>query len=227
MARSVLILFVLSLLFFGIAHLVPGGICGLYPQKTIGACRSSLGLDDWLPVQYARWIGTYLHGNFGASPDGSSITHEILGGIPASVLLILGGTSVYLLVRPAFAFAIRRRNWKDRLESPLAVLAAAIPVFWLGLLLIYGFAVHWPILPLGGVDSPNIPPFWSDSWFAMIPGSATMMLVNLLKHLLLPSILLALVIFVADRAATAIAPIERQRNGVRVTYPRFIGNLPL
>src|SRR5919202_1961075 len=98
--QSVLILIGLSVIFFLILHLTPGGPSAAFEGSVAKgaaqeqACIQRLGLNRPLPVQYFSQMGTYLHGDFGRSNYGVSVQDQIAGKLPATLLLM--GTS-YLL----------------------------------------------------------------------------------------------------------------------------------
>jgi len=157
-----------------------------------------LGLNGSLPEQYVRWLGPYLHGDLGRTATSSDVGAEVLGGIPESLLVLLGGLGVYAVV--GFVWMVVRRGWRGPRVSvwPLVI---ALPVFWLGLMVAYVFGIHLRLLPTGAVDDANVRAFWSDAWFSQFSTSPTMLTVNLLKHLVLPSATFAMVIFVAARVS--------------------------
>lgn len=196
---------VLSFAYFAIAHITPGGICSLYPDQSLPACTSNLGLHASVPVQYGDWIAGYLHGNFGQSRAGSSVTSAILGAVPITTLLILGSYLLVLLLTFVRVMFVRRKArsgrlaWLPRTASTVTV---SVPAFWLGLMAVYVFAVHLRLLhlPPGQVDDNNIPAFWSQAWFSQLGQSPNMVLDNLVKHLFLPAVILAVVIAVVDGA---------------------------
>lgn len=122
----------------------------------IAAVRVQYGFDRPLPAQYMEWVGRVAHGDFGESfyyhrPVSSLIAEHL----PAT--LRLGACSIVFALLLAFplgiAAALRPNSWVDRLCLGLAVFGQAMPSFWLGLLLILGFAVRWPVLPASGSDT--------------------------------------------------------------------------
>lgn len=214
--RCVLLAIALSGVFFGVAHLVPGGICSLYPTQTLAACRSSLGLDSALPWQYLRWMGAYLHGNIGQSPNGASVATGILGGVPASIVLISGALVVYLVWNVSVRLLdLRGRAHRHRALPYVALFLESAPLVWVCLMAVYILTVHWQFLPSGKVDDANIHAFWSDGWFADVGRSPAMVLINVLKHLILPSISLAGLLILVERASgrlVAPAPLFASRR---------------
>jgi peptide/nickel transport system permease protein len=121
--------------------------------KQIEEFRERLGLNDpWL-VQYARFIAGALRGDFGDShrqnePALALVLHRFPAtlSLSAVAMLIALGTAIPIGV----VSAARRNSWFDHLGISATVLGQAIPGFWLGLMLIYVFAVWLKWLPTGG-----------------------------------------------------------------------------
>jgi peptide/nickel transport system permease protein len=121
--------------------------------KQIEEFRTRLGLNDPWPVQYARFMRGALRGDFGRSlRQQEPALPLVLDRFPATLSL----SSVALLLALAIAIpvgvlsAARRGSWFDHLGIGTTVLGQAIPGFWLGLMLIYVFAVWLKVLPTGG-----------------------------------------------------------------------------
>lgn len=142
-----------SVAIWAIIYAVPGGPIGALlgenatPQQ-IAATAAQFGLDRPIPVQYLDWLRHALVGNFGMSIRGRVPVLDLIGQrLPATVQLAAGATLVSLLlgIPVAIASAIRPRSWLDRILSFWSALALGVPTFWLGILLILGFAVelHW------------------------------------------------------------------------------------
>src|SRR5579884_2381925 len=91
--QAVLIMIGLSIVFFVILHLTPGGPCaafeggGIRGEVQQKACIQRLGLDQPLVVQYVKQMTPYLHGDFGTSISGFAVGATIASKLPATVLL--------------------------------------------------------------------------------------------------------------------------------------------
>ena len=124
--------------------------------KDVNEFRQRLGFNDPLAVQYARFMAGALHGDFGQSlryrRDALGL---VLERLPAT--LLLAGTSIALTLLIAVPLglvtAVRRDTLVDHVGTVAMVLGQAIPGFWLGLMLIYLFAVYLRWLPTGGTGS--------------------------------------------------------------------------
>lgn len=148
----------MSLIVFVITYIIPADpaymIAG--PRASAeakDAIRRDLGLDQPLPVQYARYLSNILRGNLGQSwrtkRDVSQILKERL---PATGQLALGGLIVQLAIGLPVGLisAVKRGSWVDRGGMFFSLVLVAAPSFWLGLILLYAFAYKLPIFPLGG-----------------------------------------------------------------------------
>ncbi len=126
--------------------------------KDVNEFRQRLGFNDPLSVQYARFIGGAVRGDFGESlryrRDALGLVVERL---PAT--LLLAGTSLLLTLLIAVPVGIMSAVWRDgpfdQLGTLATVLGQAVPGFWLGLMMIYLFAVQLRWLPTGGMGSAS------------------------------------------------------------------------
>ncbi|MFQ6159688.1 ABC transporter permease [Sinorhizobium meliloti] len=179
------VLFGLSIIVFLVMALIPGNtataILGSYATpENVERINRDLGLDKPLVQQYAIWIGNVLQGDFGRSfALNRPVLDEVLERFQAT--LVLAGVSLVLCsVIGLFAgviSAVRQFGWADRIITFFVLAGISTPSFWLGLLLIYLFAVHWRILPASGM-------------YAVYGGGD---LKDLLLHLILPAATLAVV----------------------------------
>jgi peptide/nickel transport system permease protein len=124
--------------------------------KDVDEFRERLGFNDPLLVQYGRFMGGALSGDFGESlryrTDALGL---VLERLPATLLLAASAIALTLLVAVPLGVltAVRRDTVVDHLGTVATVLGQATPGFWLGLMLIYVFAVQLRWLPTGGSGS--------------------------------------------------------------------------
>jgi peptide/nickel transport system permease protein len=124
--------------------------------KDVEEFRQRLGFNDALPVQYARFVGRALRGDFGESlryrQDAMGL---VLERLPATLLLAATAVGLTLLVAVPLGVlsAVRRNTLVDHASTVATVLGQAVPGFWLGLMLIYVFSVQLRWLPTGGTGS--------------------------------------------------------------------------
>jgi peptide/nickel transport system permease protein len=158
LAQTVLVVFLSLTAVFGMVRLTGDPVLLFMPMdiqaKDVDEFRQRLGFNDPLGVQYARFLGAALRGDFGESlryrRDALGL---VLERLPAT--LLLAGTALALTLVVAVPLgvlsAVRRDSVFDHVGTIVAVLGQATPGFWLGLMLIYVFAVQLRWLPTGGM----------------------------------------------------------------------------
>jgi ABC-type dipeptide/oligopeptide/nickel transport system permease component len=122
--------------------------------KDLNEFRERLGFNDPLAVQYGRFIGRALHGDFGESLRYKSDALQlVLERLPATLELALAALLLTFCVAVPVGVlsAVRRGSLFDLLGMGGAVLGQAVPGFWLGLMMIYLFSVRLGWLPTGGM----------------------------------------------------------------------------
>jgi len=151
-------LFLVSILVFGLLKLLPGdpalALAGQEPSpEIVESIRVKYGLDQPVPVQYIRWMGGILQGDFGTSiRTRLPIGETILQRLPVTIQLSVQAMLIALIIGiPAGVFAaIKRGTPIDWLVSTIGLGGLSIPSFWLGIMLILLFAVSLGWLPSGG-----------------------------------------------------------------------------
>ncbi|AKJ31468.1 ABC transporter permease [Caldimonas brevitalea] len=147
--------------------------------------RADLGLDQPFPVQFARFVGNAVQGEFGISlRQGRSVAALIAERLPATLELSLTAAVLALLVGiPMGVYtALRRGSFLAQLLLTLSLLGVSLPTFLIGILLILVFSVTLGWLPSFGRGETVALGSWSTG-FLTVDGW---------KHLLLPSITLAI-----------------------------------
>ena len=148
-----------SILVFSMLHLLPGDpaqiILGeaVTSAQDLARLRRELGFDDPLHVQYARFLGRALSGDLGRSLQSRRpVLDEILAQLPSTVQLTLAGLALAVVVGVVLgvAAATHRGSWADTLCMLLALGGLSLPAFWLGLMLIFFFALQLGWLPATG-----------------------------------------------------------------------------
>ena len=115
--------------------------------------RRELGLDQPLPVQYARFASGAVRGDFGDSfLMKKSASALVLERFPATLQLALAGLGFAMLIAIPLGTmaAYRRGSAIDNLCTMLAVAGQAVPIYWLGLMLMIVFGVQLRLLPPSG-----------------------------------------------------------------------------
>jgi peptide/nickel transport system permease protein len=147
-----------TIVVFGAVHALPGGpATALSADSTnpaaLAATMHRYGFDQPLPVQYARWLGEVLKGQFGTSPiTDIPVSTQLAQRIPITLeLAVLSLLFAIVIGIPAGVLAaVRPGRLTDAAASGLALSGLSIPHFWFGMLAILVFAVHLHVLPSGG-----------------------------------------------------------------------------
>lgn len=172
---ALVVLIILTLIVFFMMRLLPGdplvifmgraaGQGGVTPEQ-IELLRIQYGLDQPLIVQYFNWMGGIFQGDLGTS----IYYHEDVGklllerfpvtldlGIRAFILANVLGILMGLVA------ALRRATWRDSGATVFSYFGVSIPVFWLGLLMMYAFGLKLGWLPVAGYTYP-----WVDFWMSL------------------------------------------------------------
>jgi len=148
-----------------------------------------LGLDRPLGVQYGKWLGNFVTGDFGTSlvRNGQDVWPFVERALANTLLLVAAAVSLSLLIGLAVGTisAVRRGSLWDYTSVGVSFLGISIPVFWLGLMLQLFFGLYlanWlgvgpPLLPTAGIYSP---------------GRQGFDLLDRVRHLILPTMALSL-----------------------------------
>jgi peptide/nickel transport system permease protein len=147
-----------TIVVFGAVHALPGGpATALSADSTnpaaLSATMHQYGFDQPLPVQYARWLGEVLRGQFGTSPiTDIPVSTQLAQRLPITLeLAVLAlAFAVALGVPAGVAAAVRPGRLTDWVASTVALGGLSLPHFWFGILGILIFAVHLHVLPSGG-----------------------------------------------------------------------------
>ncbi len=151
---------------FLIIHLVPGDpvemILGDYATPdSIVAMRGALGLDRPLGTQYVSFLTGLIHGDLGTSiRTQRPVMAEIRQRFPYSMMLAFGAVAVstVLGVPVGVLSATRPGSWQDTISMVGALIGVSMPTFWLGLMLLFLFAMKLSWFPvIGAGDIGNIP----------------------------------------------------------------------
>jgi len=185
--QAIPLLIGVSVIGFGLMHLAPGGPLAVYTlnptitAQDIERIKIIFGLDQPVHVQYLKWATGMFTGNWGYTFfGGRPVLWVIVERLPATMLLMGSALSIAILLGMTVGTigAVRRYSVWDYLATTGALVALSFPTFWFGLMAIFVFAVDLRWLPSGGMyelgEEGNV--------------------VDLLRHLILPTLVLALVI---------------------------------
>lgn len=159
LAQAVPLLFLISLLVFLIAKLVPGdpianALAGQLSSEAIEQIRHVYGLDKPAAVQYLLWLKNLFSGDWGTSLTLRAPVIEVLSSAFANTA-ILTGAAVLLCLIPGVAVGVTCGLWqgtrRDRMVMLLVQLGHNIPIFWLAVFFIWLFAVKLRWFPVSGM----------------------------------------------------------------------------
>ncbi|MEM6519304.1 MAG: ABC transporter permease [Cyanobacteria bacterium P01_C01_bin.70] len=201
--RLIPVLLGISLLVFLFLHLIPGdpAVTMLGDRATpdqVAALRERMGLNEPLPLQYLSFLGDLMTFNLGTSIfTGVPIWDEIRLRWPATFELSVMAMLIALVlgIPAGVVAAVRKNSLVDNLTMSGSLLGVSMPVYWLGLLLVYLFAVSLQWLPPSGRIGVDVgytfEPITGFYLFdALIQGNFRA-LSNILAHLVLPALTLS------------------------------------
>jgi peptide/nickel transport system permease protein len=198
------ILLGLSVIMFALLAFAPGDPIDMMlahaPQSVgvdIAALKRAYGLDQPIPVRYVRWLGRVLQGDLGWSlQDRMPVRTMLADRIPRSLLLMGSGLvlAVVIAVPVGIYAALRQYSIGDYAVSIVSFIGFSVPLFWMGLGLIYIFSIKYRWLPPGGYSSRGV------------MGATSLW--DLLRHLVLPMTVIAMYNMAAMMRYTRSAMLE-------------------
>ena len=188
LAQAIVVMLTVSFLAFMLFQYVGDPVTSLLGQDATqdqrDALRKDLGLDQAFPVQFARFVGNALQGEFGLSlRQGRKVSSLIIERFPATLELSLAAAFIALMAGVPLGVyaALRRGRFGSQLVMTLSLLGVSLPTFLIGILLILIFAVTLKWLPSFGRGEVVTLGAWTtgflnaDGW----------------KHLILPAVTLS------------------------------------
>ncbi len=176
LTQMVIAIFGISIIVFVITHVIGDPTSVLLPLDTPleqrEEFRRQMGFDRPILVQYADFLGQALRGDFGTSfRVKKSALSLVLERIPATLLLTASATVVAILIAIPMGIvsAYKRHSVVDNIATVFVVAGQAMPIYWLGLMLIILFGVQLKWLPPSGYGEFGL---------------------DRLKHLVLPTVVL-------------------------------------
>jgi peptide/nickel transport system permease protein len=152
----------IALIAFTLVRLTPGDPAAVIagPDATLAEVeriRQAMGLDEPLWAQFLAWIERIvLHGDLGDSlVQQQPVRDMIMQRAQPTLLLAAVGAFFSTIIGIPFGViaALKHNRWLDRFLMSAAIVGLSIPNFWLGVLLVLGLAIYWPILPPAGFES--------------------------------------------------------------------------
>jgi len=205
------VMLVVALFVFALLHLSPGDPAAVIAGDAaspadIARIRHSLGLDNPLHVQLGIWLWHVAHGDLGTSIHSGVPVLTLIGQRLEPTLALSAttmGLAVLLAVPLGIVAAWKVGTWIDRLVMVVAILGFPLPVFWLGFLFIYGFAIQLQLLPVQGYSS------------------ITQGFLPFARHIILPSLTLGMVYMALITRMTRASMLEVLREDyIRTAYAK-------
>ena len=152
----------ITFLIFMIISLTPGDpgrlILGpLATEADVAALNHSLGFDKPFFTRFFTYLFNVVHGNFGKSYlTNMTVGESLLARAPTTVILVCLSIvlTVIVSVPVGIVSAVRQYSFLDGFSVLMAIFLSAVPVFWLGLILILTFSLWLNLFPATGVDNP-------------------------------------------------------------------------
>jgi peptide/nickel transport system permease protein len=175
--QAVAVLFVVTLIIYGLIHQLPNGagralLGKLATPEQIARFNREQGYDKPLPVQYWIWITHLIQGDLGYSFYlNQPVTSAIKNAVPKTVFLTVVSTLVSLAIAMPLAIlqAVRRNKLSDYFVSGFSFVFYAMPSFFLGLALVILFAVRIRIFPTEAPQTNSLAGVLSDMKAMVLP----------------------------------------------------------
>ena len=158
---AIFVIWCVATISFVMVFMMPGDAARMYagpraPEETVERIRELWGLHDPLPVQYVRYMGRAVQGDFGQSTrDKRPVLEAVIERLPATMQLALAGIGVELAVGLPLGIlaALKPGSLFDSLTTFIVLIGVSVPQFALGLVALYLLGFVIPIFPLGGYGS--------------------------------------------------------------------------
>ena len=217
---SVPVLLVVGIFAFLLLRLAPGDPAAVMagpeaPADQVAKMREALGVDQPIPVQFVKWMGQLLRGEFGNSYRSGDPVLKLIGRRlePTLSISILAQLVTIVVAVPLGVLAAwKARSWVDRSVMAFAVLGFSMPIFWLGFILmtifgIWAFGMSEPVLPVAGYRS-----FFDFGFFTYF------------KYLILPALSLTFVMTALVARVTRSSMIETlEEDYIRTARSKGLG----
>lgn len=215
---AVIVLIVTSIVVFLAMRLLPGDPVLMlltqsqksnYTVEQLQQLRHEFGLDKSYAMQYVDWVSRLFHGDLGMSILHRSKVSTEIGrswgktfniGILALIIGIILGIPAGIIC------AVRRGGWADNIISILANIGITVPVFWLGILLMFFLSLKLKLLPVMGYTSP-----FEDLWMNI-------------KQLIMPVLCVAIMPIAMTARQTRSSMLEVfQQDYIRTAWSKGLG----
>lgn len=162
---ATILVMIASIACFSIVSVFPGNVARVIAEmrsptvseEIVRQIEVEYGLNDPIPIRYARWVGRALQGDLGESlRSGESVAEVMRNRAAPTITLMIGGGLFALTVGAGLAFlgALFPGSLADKLIHGIALIGASAPKFFIAALLVYFFGVVPRVLPIYGFDGP-------------------------------------------------------------------------
>ncbi len=181
--QAIPILLGVSLVVFGLVHIVPGNpIDMLMPPEAspevIAQMKAAFGFDKPLHIQYLLWLVRAMQGDFGLSVfNATPVMGQLMAALSNTFILAILGAALGFTLGITFGMisALYHGSWPDKVFSALATTGVSLPHYWCAIVLVLAFAVLNDFLPAQGMGDDSLPIY------------------QRLEHLVLPVVTLSLI----------------------------------
>jgi peptide/nickel transport system permease protein len=187
--QAILVMLVVALISFSLFQFVGDPINNMVGQETTAAqreaLREQLGLNDPVPVQFVKWLGNAVQGDFGLSYRmGKPVNELIAQRLPATLELVLVSAVMALAIGVPMGVytGLHRHAWLSRIFLTVSLIGISLPTFLIGILMILIFGVWLGWLPTFGRGGTVALGGWETS----------LLTVQGWSHLIMPAFTLAL-----------------------------------
>lgn len=171
------VIFLVSVFSFALVFLAPGDPASSYrtsdmTEEEYQQVKTELGYNDPIIVQYGRWLGRVLQGDFGISTSSKTkVLPLILQKLPATIGLM--GASILFSLAVSIPLGMlagcREGSVFDRIVSVLNYVGISIPSFWFGIMLIVLLSLQLHLLPSSGMRTTGVTSFLDLAAHAAMP----------------------------------------------------------
>nr|WP_263323102.1 ABC transporter permease [Neobacillus sp. Marseille-Q6967] len=195
------VLFGMTLVVFAIIHAIPGNPAQVIlgqraTAESIATLTRELGLDRPWYIQYVDYINSLLHGDLGTSlRTRGPINEEIWPFLAATIELTFVAMiiAIFIGVNAGIISAWFSKSWFDYTAMVFALVGVSMPIFWLGLMMQWGFSIELGLLPTTGRENVRDPVTAVTNLYlidTLLQGRMDQF-TTVVKHLILPSLALA------------------------------------
>jgi peptide/nickel transport system permease protein len=166
----VAVLFVISVVTFGIFNIIPNGDPALRlagrnaTPVQLETIRRTYGFDKPVYVQYVKTMQKVFSGDLISYTNNVNVVHEIVQGFPRTLSLAVGAGVMWMFFAISLGLytAVKAGRFADRSLTVLALIGISMPVFWVGALMNYYLGFKWGLFPNGGyVELTKDPLQWA------------------------------------------------------------------